>query len=110
MIDFGNKLKSLRTEKHLTQQQVADRIGVTKSMISTYELSSRQPSYEVLIKLSSLFDVSTDYLLGIEKSRFISIAGLSDRQMELLSNMVDEFKNINKRYYPLTRGNFYVII
>ena len=92
MIDFGDKLKSLRTEKHLTQQQVADRIGVSKSMISTYELSARQPSYEILIKLSALFNVSTDYLLGIEKSRVINIVGLTDRQIELLNNMVDEFK------------------
>lgn len=54
MIDLGQRLKDLRKAKGLTQQQVADRVWVTKAMISSYELSTRAPSYEVLIKLSKL--------------------------------------------------------
>ena len=51
-MDFGDRLKSLRTQAGLTQKQLAERIGATKSMISYYELQERQPSSVSLRKLS----------------------------------------------------------
>ena len=61
------KLKQLRVEKNLTQEQVAKVIGVTKSCYSNYEQGLREPSLEIFIKLCKFFDVSADYLLGLEK-------------------------------------------
>lgn len=49
MVEFSQRLKQLRKEKHLTQAQVAERIGVTASMVSSYETDIRLPSYEVLV-------------------------------------------------------------
>lgn len=62
---MGEKLKSLRIEKKLTQKQVADRIGLAISAVSSYESGTRYPSYDVLVKLARIFHVSTDYLLGM---------------------------------------------
>lgn len=73
---FGEKLKQLRKEMGLTQKQLADQLGVTKSVVSFYELRERTPSPEVLVKLAGIFHVSADYLLGIEKTRSIDISGL----------------------------------
>ena len=67
--DFGSKLKTLRLQAGLTQKQLAEQIGVTKSVVSFYELRERTPSPEILIKLTAVFHVSADYLLGIEKNR-----------------------------------------
>lgn len=92
MVDLGKRLKDLRKSKGLTQQQVADRVWVTKAMISSYELSARSPSYEVLIKLSKLFGVTTDYLLGVESSRRINTDGLTDAQINLINTLIEEFK------------------
>lgn len=92
MIDIGQRLKDLRRAKGLTQQQVADRVWVTKAMISSYELSTRAPSYEVLIKLSKLFGVTTDFLLGIESSRTINVNGLTEKQITLIKSLVDEMR------------------
>ncbi len=92
MIDLGQRLKDLRKAKGLTQQQVADRVWVTKAMISSYELSTRAPSYEVLIKLSKLFGVTTDFLLGIESSRTINVNGLTEKQITLIKSLVDEIR------------------
>lgn len=92
MVDLGTKLKSLRLDSHLTQLQVAQRIGVSKTMISSYELSTRYPSYEILIKLASLFRVSTDYLLGIEKSKTIAIDGLNNDQISIIRSIINEFR------------------
>ena len=63
MVEFSQRLKQLRKEKHLTQAQVAERIGVTASMVSSYETDIRLPSYEVLVKIATLFGVTVDYML-----------------------------------------------
>lgn len=93
MVDIGGRLKTLRLQKHLTQLQLAERLGITKSMVSAYETSSRYPSYEILIKLASLFGTTTDFLLGLEDKRCIDTAGLSDSNLELVVNLVSALKS-----------------
>ena len=60
-------LKDLRTKRSLTQQQVADAIGCSVMVYSRYERETRQPSIDVLIRLSDLFGVTIDYLVGKEQ-------------------------------------------
>ena len=52
----------------------------------------RYPSYEILIRLSTLFGVSTDYLLGIEDRRYLDISELSDQEAAAVYEMVRLFK------------------
>ena len=92
---MGDKLKSLRIEKNLTQKQVADRIGLAISAVSSYESGTRYPSYDVLVKLARIFHVSTDYLLGITNTRNIDVTGLRDNEIELVSQLVDMLRNKN---------------
>lgn len=86
---MGDKLKSLRIEKKLTQKQVADRIGLAISAVSSYESGSRYPSYDVLVRLAHIFHVSTDYLLGMTDKRNIDVTGLSDDEIEVVSQLVE---------------------
>ncbi len=92
MIEIGKKLKALRKQKNLTQEQLAKRLWVTKSIISAYESESRFPSLDMLIKLAQTFSVSTDYLLGVNKKQNIDVSGLSENQIVLLRNIIEEFK------------------
>lgn len=93
MVYMGEKLKSLRIENKLTQKQVADRIGLAVSAVSSYEAGTRYPSYESLIKLSRIFHVSTDYLLGITSTRNIDVSGLNDSEIEVVSQLVNMLRN-----------------
>ena len=61
---LGEKIKELRISKKLTQATLAKRLHLSASVISSYEMSHRQPSYDVLVRMARLFNVSTDYLLG----------------------------------------------
>ena len=88
-MNMGDKLKSLRIEKKLTQKQVADRIGLAISAVSSYESGSRYPYYDVLVKLARMFHVSTDYLLGITDKRNIDVTGLNDNEIELVLQLVE---------------------
>lgn len=89
---MGDKLKSLRTEKKLTQKQVADQIGLAISAVSSYESGSRYPSYDVLVRLAHIFHVSTDYLLGMTDKRNIDVTGLGDEEIELISQLVEKLR------------------
>ena len=60
------RLKLLRKQKGVSQKVVAEAIGVTLSAYSNYEQGIREPSYDILIKLAKFYDVTTDYLLGLE--------------------------------------------
>lgn len=93
MVDFSLRLKKLRADKHLTQAQVAKRVGVTASMVSSYETDIRLPSYEVMIRLADLFGVSVDYLLGRGEKRLLDISGLSDAEAAVVSDMVNILRN-----------------
>ncbi|WP_324628405.1 helix-turn-helix domain-containing protein [Bacillus paranthracis] len=61
---FGIRLKELRKINKMTQQNLADKLSISKSLISKYESGSAKPSYENLSDLANLFNVSTDYLTG----------------------------------------------
>lgn len=91
-MDFGSRLKELRTQAGMTQQQLASLIGVTKSVISFYELRERAPSPDVLIKCAGIFHVSTDYLLGIDKSDTLDISGLSESDIAILRALVESLR------------------
>lgn len=92
LVDFGSKLKELRTQAGMTQQQLATLVGVTKSVISFYELRERAPSPDVLIKCAGIFHVSTDYLLGIDKSDTLDISGLSESDIAILRALVESLR------------------
>ena len=88
MVNFGIRLKELRTQADLTQKALGDRIKVTKSVISYYELQERYPSPEILIKLAEVFRVSTDYLLGLEKKQSIDVSDLDEDEIQLLQHTI----------------------
>lgn len=92
-MEFGNKLKQLRKDAGLTQVQLANKLGLTKSVISFYELQERAPSPDVLIQLAQIFHVSTDFLLGIEKSETIDVTGIESKDVALLRSLAERFRN-----------------
>ncbi|MGN0106345.1 MAG: helix-turn-helix domain-containing protein [Hominilimicola sp.] len=93
MVDFGSKLKKLRIQAGLTQKKLDEKIQVTKSVISYYELQERTPSPEILIKLSRIFHVTTDYLLGLDASQTLDISGLDDEDIQLLQHTISVLRN-----------------
>lgn len=62
----GERIKFLREINEFTQKDVADRLGLEPAAISKYELNLREPNVEAIKKLSEIFEVSIDYLLGNE--------------------------------------------
>lgn len=98
MVDFGTTLKELRQQAGLTQKQLADKLWLSKATVSYYEQSLRYPSPEILIKLSKIFHVSTDYLLGIEdKKQTLDITDLPDEDVCFLENAIELLRKKNQK-------------
>lgn len=59
---FGDRLKELREDANMTQEQLAEKLNINKSSISSYETNSKMPSVDKLVKIADIFKVSLDYL------------------------------------------------
>ena len=66
---IGQRLYQLRKDYEMTQQELADQLGLTKYTISSYETDKSDPSDEIKIQLAQIFNVSVDYLLGLVDKR-----------------------------------------
>lgn len=98
-----NRIKELRIEKHLLQSDVAKYIGKSERVVGFYETGERDPNTDTLLKLSELFDVSVDYILGkseVKSSDTIhldhldiafasGIRGLNKENQETLKNIMN---------------------
>lgn len=68
MKNFGEKLKDLRHAHKLSQQEASSRIGITRSAYANYEQGLREPDLDTLKKICLLYDITADYLLGIDEN------------------------------------------
>jgi Predicted transcriptional regulators len=91
---IGEILKSLRLEKGLSQVQAADRIHISKSRLSSYELDVNEPNLETIIKLADLYDVSIDTLVGLDRTDYINVSGLNSEQVTIIKTIVDSYRKL----------------
>ena len=61
---IADRLKEIRTEKGITQVQLAETMGVSKGTVAMWETGKREPNFETLNQLSEIFDKRIDYILG----------------------------------------------
>ena len=97
MVNFGEKLRTLRKAAGMTQTDLANWLHVTKSVVSYYELLERSPSPDVLIKLSDILHVTTDYLLGITHRKMLDVSDLSDDDVRLLMLTIETLRKKNEK-------------
>lgn len=93
--EMPQKLKALRTQLGFSQKQIADKLGVSPSIVSGYETGERTPSTENLLALSYLYNVSADYLLGrqnINPDMLLDVSALNDKQKAALVTLIEAMK------------------
>lgn len=94
---FGARIRMLRIEKNMTQAQLGNRLGVSKSMISAYESDMRKPSPDVLAQMGLLFGVSMDFLFHNEPKHrtFSGMDTLTPSQLHAVRIIIDEMQRKN---------------
>ncbi|MGM7684663.1 helix-turn-helix domain-containing protein [Cytobacillus sp. Hm23] len=83
MSTFGERLKLLRTERRMYQEDLGKIVGLSKSAIGTYERNEREPTLEMLHTLSKYFDVTIDYLTGNSDERKLENVNISSEAIRL---------------------------
>lgn len=92
----ADKIKFLREGKKLTQTELAKVLGITRSSVNAWEMGISIPSTQYIVELAYIFNVSTDYLLGVKNTSTISVSGLMDEDVKLIFNIIEHLKEKNK--------------
>ena len=64
-MDFGIRLKELRTERNVSQKALAQALGCSQSMVAQWETHKNKPTEDFIVKAAKFFAVPTDYILGL---------------------------------------------
>ncbi|WP_117161258.1 helix-turn-helix domain-containing protein [Paraliobacillus sp. X-1268] len=98
-MDFHERLRACREKRGLKQNEAAAKVGIKNNTLSSYENGTRQPDYEILSKLSELYDISLDYLINGSSKKdddknlfFFDMEGLSDEEIEDIKNHIEYVK------------------
>ena len=103
MMLLGDRIKSRRLEMHMTQQELANLIGVTKVAICNYENNSRTTKLKTISKLASVLNLEIGYLLGQDVYIVAEDNSLSMRLPKEDIKLLNELKKDRKLYYALIK-------
>ena len=92
---LAERLVELRKSKGLTQKILAERLGITKSSVHGWETTRTQPNLLCLMKMSYLYNVSVDYILGMNNNRSLNISNLTDKQINTLTDIINDYEALN---------------
>ena len=84
----AERIKSLREKQGKTQSELARQLGITRSSVNAWEMGISVPSTQYIVELAQIFHVSTDYLLGVNESATVSVAGLTEEDVEVICNLI----------------------
>lgn len=93
---IGERIRQTREKNGLTQAALAKKLGISRSAVNAWELGVSVPSAQYLVELSRLFNVSTDYLLGLDGKEVVDISGLDDSEKKVIYFLIDYFNNVGK--------------
>lgn len=88
----ADRIKVLREQKGITQTDLAKQLGITRSSVNAWELGISVPSTQYIVELAGIFKVSTDYLLCVDNTATVSVAGLSEKDIQLIHRIISHLK------------------
>lgn len=91
----ADKIKALREQRDMTQTELAKQLGITRSSVNAWEMGISVPSTQYIVELAHIFKVSTDYLLGVDTSATVSVAGLTEKDVQLVHSIIAHLKEKN---------------
>lgn len=93
MVSLGDSLKKARKQAGFTQEQLAERVGVSRGAKARYEAGEIEPSLKTLVLLADTLRVSTDDLLGRERPSGYALEDLSPQAVRALEEFIRVLKN-----------------
>lgn len=89
---LGQRIGELRRSFGWSQVDLAKRLGVAKQTVSNWENENIQPSIEMLLRLAQTFNVTTDYMLGLEDMSRLNVEGLPPNVVAHITQLIEDFR------------------
>jgi len=89
----AERIKYLREQRGITQAELAKQVGITRSSVNAWEMGISVPSTQYIVELAYIFKVSTDYLLGVDTTATVSVAGLSEKDIQIVTALVQHLRD-----------------
>ena len=93
LYSIAEKIKLLRENARQTQAELARLLGLSRSSVNAWEMGLSIPSTMYVVELAKTFNVSSDYLLGLENTSTLVTKGLTNKQVSVLLDTIDCSKN-----------------
>ena len=90
---LGQRIFELRAHLGWSQVELSRRLRVSKQTVSNWENDNIQPSIEMLVRLSQIFGVTTDYLLGLEDVPRLNVEGLPQNVVAHLALLIEDYRS-----------------
>lgn len=90
---LGKRINELRLAHGWNQVQLARKLNISKQTVSNWENDNIQPSIEMLVRVAKLFNVSTDYLLGLQQDPRLDVEGLPVHFVAHLSQLINDYRS-----------------
>lgn len=109
-MEFSERLKELRKQAHLTQVELASKLGIVQSSYADWERGKKKPTQENLVKIAQILNVSVDYLVGNSEERTdeldniellfrMNSKGLTEEEKEIFKKELIEFMEERKKAF-----------
>ncbi len=93
-MNFSSILKTLREENHVTQEELALYLGITRSAVAGYETKGKQPDFERLVLIADFFNVTLDYLIRGNEYSSVSVTNGIENEKEI--SLLNSYRNLSK--------------
>jgi len=93
--NLNEQIRKLRLSKKYTLAVMAERLGITTSAVASYENGSRNPSFDILVKIAKIFNVTVDSLLSHGTKDMIDVSDLTPTQRDSIQGMILTYRKFN---------------
>ena len=93
LFTLAEKIKTLREQAGMTQSELAKILKLTRSSVNGWEMGLSVPSTAVIVEIAKVFNISTDYLLGLDNQATIKVGGLTEKEVAILCELAKCFRS-----------------
>lgn len=89
----ADRIKILREQRGFTQAELSRQLGITRSSVNAWEMGISVPSTQYVVELANIFNVSTDYLLGVDTTATVNVSGLTEDDIHMICALIAHLRN-----------------
>lgn len=93
ILNIADRIRYLREKNDMTQTDLANKLGISRSAVNSWEMSLSSPSITNIIEMSQIFNVTADYILSTSNKLLVDISHLSNEEREVVIKLVSCLKN-----------------